>query len=159
MTTKKNFGLPVNTLCAAAFILAFSAYSNAANWFYFLVIAGLVFTFNCEARVKAAFKQGAFLAAAAWLINRCIGALNTLFFSVFEIELSSTLYTIINKIDQIFNLAVVIVFILLAAAALFGMVINVKALDDLSSDTVKCPNCGAELNEGTTFCNKCGTKL
>ncbi len=157
MTTKKNFGLPVNTLCAAAFIMGFSAYSG--SWFYFLAIAGVAFAFNFDSKVKAAFKQAGFLAAAGWVIGAAIDELISIFVSIFEIDMLGTFYEALTKINSIYSILVSIAFIVLAAMALLGKAINVKALDDLSSDSVTCPKCGTPAAEGTPFCGKCGTKL
>ncbi len=159
MTVKKNFGLPVNTLCAAAFILGFSAYSAPSTWFYFLVIAGLAFTFDVDAKVKAAFKQAGFLAAAAWAVGKVIDVVISLFVSVFEIDTFGTFYKLLNKINTIYGLVIIVVFVGLTVVAILGKDVSVKALDELSSDSIKCPKCGTPAAEGTPFCGKCGTKL
>lgn len=159
MTVKKNFGLPINTLCAAAFILGYSAYSSSTNWFYFLVIAGLAFTFDSDTKVKASFKQAGFLAAAAWALGKVIDVVISIFVSVFEIDPLGTFNKLLNKINTIYDLVIVVAFVGLTVVAVLGKDVSVKALDDLSSDSIKCPKCGAPAAEGTPFCGKCGNKL
>ena len=159
MTVKKNFGLPLNTLCAAAFILGYSAYSGYGNWFYFLVIAGLAFTFDADAKVRASFKQAGFLAAAAWAVGKAIDVVISLFVSVFEIDQFGTFYKLLNKINSIYDILITVAFVGLTVVAILGKDVNVKALDELSSDSIKCPNCGTPAAEGTPFCGKCGAKL
>lgn len=159
MTVKKNFGLPLNTLCAAAFILGYSAYAGTANWFYFLVIAGLAFTFDTDAKVKASFKQAGFLAAAAWALGKVIDVVISIFVSVFEIDQFGTFCKLLNKINTIYDLVIAVAFVGLTVVAVLGKDVSVKALDDLSSDSIKCPKCGAPAADGTPFCGKCGTKL
>lgn len=159
MTVKKNFGLPVNTLCAAAFILGYSAYAGSANWFYFLAIAGVAFAFDFDAKVKASFKQAGFIAAAAWAVGRVIDLVITLFVSVFEIDVLGTFYKLLSKINTIYGLVISVAFVGLTVVAVLGKDVNVKALDDLASDSITCPKCGAPAAEGTPFCGKCGNKL
>lgn len=159
MTVKKNFGLPVNTLCAAAFILGYGAYLGASTWFYFLAIAGVAFAFDFDAKVKASFKQAAFIAAAAWAIGKAIDVVMSLFVSVFEVDVLGTFYKLLGKINSIYGLVITVVFVGLTAMALLGKNVSVKALDDLASDSITCPNCGTPAAEGTPFCGKCGAKL
>lgn len=159
MTVKKNFGLPVNTLCAAAFILGYGAYVSAGNWFYFLAIAGVAFAFDFDAKVKASFKQAGFLAAAGWAIGTVIDLVVNVFVSVFEIDVLGTFYSLLNKINTIYGIVASAAFVALAVVAILGKNVSVKALDELSSDSIKYPKCGAPAAEGTPFCGKCGTKL
>ena len=159
MTVKKNFGLPVNTLCAAAFILGYGAYLGASTWFYFLAIAGVAFAFDFDAKVKASFKQAGFIAAAAWAVGKIIDIVMTLFLQVFEVDVLGTFYKLLGKINSIYGLVISVVFVGLTAMAILGKNVNVKALDELASDSITCPKCGAPAAEGTPFCGKCGTKL
>lgn len=160
MTVKKNFGLPVNTLCAAAFILGYGAYSAASAWFYFLAIAGVAFAFDFDAKIKASFKQAGFIAAAAWGISKIVYVVkDQLFLGILEVDVLGTFYKLLNKIDTIVDIVIIAVFVGLTAMAILGKNVNVKALDELASDSITCPNCGTPAAEGTPFCGKCGAKL
>ncbi|WP_066720548.1 zinc ribbon domain-containing protein [Clostridium sp. Marseille-P299] len=174
--SKQNFGIPVTILCAIAYGLCYAA-SSQLSW-ALLVFLGIVYVFSFDEEVKSALKQGILLAffwfiidKLFWILKEFIGwfvPTASSYSSVWEealgvgskVSAGTVIVRIIDYISSGIDFAFIVVFVLLIFNSLKGKYIRLDFINKIiGTEKVKCSQCGAELEEASTFCTKCGNKI
>jgi len=129
---KKNLGIPVVLLTMLAYVIGYFMTNNYVAVLPAIIFAGAVFALNFDEKVKTAVKQSFFIAIVLTLVYFLLNILSEVINIVDKIAfLSSFLNKAYNLAASLFNILVIVVFLLLIITAIFGKDIKIDFILNL----------------------------